>query len=115
MDTTKNRQGGIGLSIESKRKVDTHLKSFFAYLLFHGKIKDNPCATIEVKKQKKPEVNTFKKHEVDEILCYAKEKCPDKIYLFFKTAESTGMRDSEICGMTTEYRWKNISLSERIR
>ena len=23
--------------------------------------------------------------------------------MFFKTAESTGMRDSEICGMTTEY------------
>ena len=109
MSKAKNRNGGIGLSQQSKKHVDILLKSFFNNLVDRDIIVKNPCRAIEEQKVEPPIVETFTYDEMREIQHESLAALGSVYHVYFFIAASTGMRASEISGLA----WENIDIKKR--
>ena len=91
-----------GKKQQTQKHVYLLLAEFFQWAFNRKLIKDNPIASIEKPIPEKPNPNPPTQAEVDAILKEVKDKGADINYLFFSIAAKTGMRRSEVAGLSVE-------------
>ena len=91
-----------GKKLQTQKHVYLLLKEFFQWAMNRRLINSNPVVSIEKPKPEKPNPNPPTKAEVDAILKEVKDKGTDINYLFFSIAAKTGMRRSEVAGLSVE-------------
>jgi site-specific recombinase XerD len=91
-----------GRKLQTQKHVYILLMSFFTWAYNRRLIKDNPMITIEKPITEKPNPNPPSKEEVEAILKDTKDNSATINYLFFAIAAKTGMRRSEVAGLSVE-------------
>ena len=115
MATKVKRGGHVGLSETTKNKVRMTLFSFFQDLADNDKITKNPVQAI--KKFKVPPPNPCPPDAVDinDTIAYMEIHSNKRNVLATKIIKETGMRRSEVAGMTIQYFYpdKNVIYMNR--
>lgn len=103
MDTKVKIGGQVGLAAETKNHVLKILRPFFADLLDNDLIENTPCRAIKKFSSQKPAVNPPAVIDIVDTIDYMEIHSNPRNVLAVEIAKETGMRRSEIAGMTLTY------------